>query len=249
MSKTIDTRQLVEWFSSPLGRICLGRQRQLVEKSIERCFGVHQLEYLIDPQLPVAENSLLGHRIVALPEWQPSAGESLLVSDSTELALEADSVDLVVLHHTLDLSQDPHQTVREASRVLRSGGHLVIIGFNPYSLWGALRWLRRGQAPWNLRFLSASRVEDWLGLLEFQVRPASLSMIGPPINNQNWLRRFRFLERWVRWLGLPIGAFYVTVAQKRVAGRILKPRWKKSRLVGVANVRPLTSFEPHKKSE
>ncbi len=250
MHHPVDSQKLCEWYNSPLGKLCLKRERQLVQQACERFFGYHQLECLVHPSLPIAEDSLLGHRILAVPQWQPGFPESTLICESHELPLENDSIDLVVLHHTLDLSEDPHQSVREASRVLRSGGHLVIVGFNPYSLWGLLRWLRRGVEPWNLRFLSSSRVEDWLSLLEFRVKRPSLSMIEPPINNSHWLQRLGFMERWVRRLRLPIGAFYVSVAQKQVGGRIMKkPEWRRSRLMGVAGVRPAIPFNSRNKSE
>jgi SAM-dependent methyltransferase len=38
--------------------------------------------------------------------------------------------------HALELARDPHHTLREVERVLVPEGRVVILGFNPASLWG-----------------------------------------------------------------------------------------------------------------
>jgi len=37
--------------------------------------------------------------------------------------------------HTLEFTNDPHQVLREVDRVLIPEGHVVILAFNPWSLW------------------------------------------------------------------------------------------------------------------
>src|SRR5690606_896366 len=120
----------------------------------------------------------------------------------------------------LDYADNPHQCLREASRALISGGHLVILGFNPYSLWGLRRLLGRRQAPWFGRFISPRRIEDWLNLLDFQIMSTQYSFFQPPINHLGWLQALAFLNRWGLRAKLPMGAYYVVVAQKRVAQAI-----------------------------
>jgi len=41
------------------------------------------------------------------------------------------SLDLVVMPHTLEFSRDPHSCLREVERVLVPDGRGVICGFNP----------------------------------------------------------------------------------------------------------------------
>jgi ubiquinone/menaquinone biosynthesis C-methylase UbiE len=59
-----------------------------------------------------------------------------LFTHSVALPFAANSLDLVVLPHTLELSLDPHATLREVERVLVPEGRVVISGLNPASLWG-----------------------------------------------------------------------------------------------------------------
>ncbi|WP_020408871.1 class I SAM-dependent methyltransferase [Hahella ganghwensis] len=238
-----------QWFSTGLGRILLANQRLAVERCISRYFGYHQLELLVDQSHGVAENSLLGHRIIAVPKLEEGADDGVLVCEPHELPLITDSIDLVVLHHTLDLSPDPHQTLREACRVLRSGGHIVIVGFNPVSTWGLSKILHRGRkAPWSGRFISSVRLEDWLSLLDLRLHDVSYSFYTPPAANLRWHNRLAILNRLGKKLKLPLGAFYIIQAQKRVGGAIpLKPKWQRRRAVTGAAV--VHQFTPYRKNE
>ncbi len=55
------------------------------------------------------------------------------------LPFRSDSIDAILLPHTLELVEDPYAVLREAERVLCGEGCLMICGFNPFSGWGARR--------------------------------------------------------------------------------------------------------------
>ena len=59
-----------------------------------------------------------------------------LLTEPAALPFAAASLDLLLLPHTLELSLDPHATLREVERVLVPEGRVVISGLNPASLWG-----------------------------------------------------------------------------------------------------------------
>src|SRR5690606_40394232 len=67
--------------------------------------------------------------------------------------------------HGLDFSLSPHALLREAARSVRPGGHLLIVGVNPWSAWGATRLVSR-KAFRHARCIRPTRVSDWLNLLE-----------------------------------------------------------------------------------
>jgi len=123
---------------------------------------------------------------------------------------------LVMFFNTLDFCDQPHQALREADRVLNDDGQLLIIGFNPWSAFGArhalTRW--RGKAPWNGQFYSRTRVTDWLSVLNYRVQASDALFIRPPINSEGLLRRTRHLERVQPWLG-GVGGLYVLLARKQ----------------------------------
>ena len=81
------------------------------------------------------------------------------------------SVDIAVLSHVLEYAKDPHQVLREADRCLAFDGYLVVTAYNPTALatfTGA--WPKYlNKAPWNGRYFTRRRVEDWLALLNYEV--------------------------------------------------------------------------------
>ena len=94
---------------------------------------------------------------------------SSMRSGLSALPLPNRSADGFVLHHSLELEDDPREALREVSRVIAPGGRLLICAFNAMSLWG-LRSLygRLHHDPFSgLRFVNPLRLFDWLALLGF----------------------------------------------------------------------------------
>ena len=56
-----------------------------------------------------------------------------------ELPFDAQSIDLILLPHALEFIDNPHEVLREVDRVLRPEGRVLILGFNPWSLFGLRR--------------------------------------------------------------------------------------------------------------
>jgi SAM-dependent methyltransferase len=165
------------------------------------------------------------------------------------LPFDAASLDLVVLPHALELARDPHRTLREVERVLVPEGRVLIIGFNPASLWGARQRLGRLRRAFGFgsehglflpragEFIGYRRLRDWLRLLSFEVESGRFGCYIPPVTSAQWLARFGWMERaGDRWWPV-FGALYYIVAVKRVRGM---------RLVGLARseVRPKAVTAP-----
>ncbi|MHB0921120.1 MAG: type 11 methyltransferase [Thiomonas sp. 13-66-29] len=154
-----------------------------------------------------------------------------LVCDFTDLPFATQSLDLVVLPHTLEEVSDPHACLREVDRVLVAGGQVVIAGFNVVSLWGARQALGRLGGPLFLpqrgEFISPRRVRDWLRLLSFEVTAGRYGCYRPAACTQVWLDRWRFMEKaGDRWWPM-LGAAYVLVATKRVRSmRLVGKLWQ-----------------------
>lgn len=77
--------------------------------------------------------------------------------DVHAIALPPASFDLVTIHQVLHFLDDPHRAVREAARMLRPGGRLLIVDFAPHGL----EFLRSHHAHRRLGFDHAT-VEGWI---------------------------------------------------------------------------------------
>jgi len=230
---------LHEWFETPPGRYLRSWEQARFDRAVADVFGYHAL------QLGVAEveglrANRMPHRWLALddPALATKFRNAELLTDFTALPFSANSIDLIVLPHALELSQDPHATLREVERVLVPEGRVVICGLNPTSLWGmrqrrARLYRRLGFGKLYLPeagdFIGYWRMRDWLRLLNFEVESGEFGVYRPAVDSEAWLERFRWFdtagERW--W---PIfGAVYFLVAVKRVRGmRLLSADWRRS---------------------
>ena len=154
------------------------------------------------------------------------------MADFDALPFESNSLDLLVLPHTLEFAPDPHHRLREAHRVLRPEGRLIVTGFNPVSLWGVRQLvphaLARPFLPREGQFIGVPRLRDWCKLLSFEMERARYGCWRPPCRTQQWLERTRFMERaGDRWWPI-CGAVYMVSAIKRVrAMRLVGPAWKR----------------------
>jgi len=227
---------LAHWLQTPAGRYLLAWEQVRLDEAVADVFGFHALQLGL-PELDALRGNRMPHRWIALdadtkippssPDVAPTA--ALLRCDFDALPLDSQSLDLVVLPHTLELARDAHLALREVERVLRPEGRAVIVGFNPHSLWGlrqALGHLRQRLArsakplylPSEGDFIGYRRLRDWLRLLSFEIEDGRFGCYRPPFDSAQWLSRLGWLESaGQRWWPV-FGAVYCVVAVKRVRG-------------------------------
>jgi SAM-dependent methyltransferase len=165
-----------------------------------------------------------------------------ICSSLDRLAIASDSIDVLLLPHTLERTATPHAVLREAARVLRADGCLLALGFAPGGFWGLRHLMARdGYPPGSRHLIRERRLRDWLELLSFDVDPAVAYCHTLPFHG---VRRFGSLpkERWARrWLP-PIAGAYLLVARKRSAALTpIRPASRRARLRAVGGlVEPTT---------
>lgn len=231
---------LSHWFDSPLGQELLQQEQALAEGTLSTLFGYHLLQVGWDHRQRLLDASPVSHRVMLIPQMQLGADEHTLIARHTELPVLSNEVDVVILHHSLDYAENPHQVLREAARVLRPGGHLLSFSFNPVSYWGVWRLFRRHVPPLQGgHFISQHRLHDWLGLLEMTELKTVSACHHLPLESESWRHRLRIFERFSCMSPMHSGAVLMVLARKDVAGMTpLRPGWKQKRLLSMPVAEP-----------
>ena len=230
------------WFDSPPGRYLLEWEQSRFDAAVADVFGYHSLQ-LGMPMLDGLRANRMPHRWLALGGSEDTTadaavkeGEVHLRAHAVALPFPDNSLDLLVLPHTLELSHDPHTALREAARVLVPEGRVILSGLNPASLWG----MRQQRARLAQRFGGGSlylpdvgefiapwRLRDWVQLLNFEVDEIDFGCYSPAVRSAQWLQRWRWMDRVGERCWPIFGAAYFVVAIKRVHGvRLLEPAWR-----------------------
>lgn len=211
-------RTLHTWFDTPLGRLVSDMEREALDCHLDRWSGAKLLQV----------GGFGGDRRVlranTARQWlvdAPGQGPADCLLRPEQLPFLSDTMDIVVLIHSLEFNSNPHRVLREAERVLAPEGHLVVLAFNLLSLWGlaqTLPTLRRRGAPWNGRYLSARRIRDWLTLLDMEISASEYHLFRPPLSRPRLQERLAVMER-IGPRCLPwFGGVHLIVAQKHVVG-------------------------------
>ncbi|MGE5470853.1 MAG: class I SAM-dependent methyltransferase [Bacteroidota bacterium] len=235
---------LLRWLESAQGHYVLDWEQAMFDQAVADVFGFNAL------QIGLPQFDFLRTNRIPLRQKAGPTGPVDVRCDFTALPFAGQSIDLVVLPHVLEFSSDPHQILREIERVLIPEGQVIITGFNPLSLWGVRNYLdRRGAFPWNGNYLTATRLKDWLKLLDFEVDRGSFGCYAPPFDHAQWLRRWHFMESaGRRWWGFS-GGVYQLRAIKRIHGmRLITPNWQK-KMLRAKGLRPIAQKGCNKESQ
>lgn len=108
---------------------------------------------------------------------------ALRQADMYQLPLPDDSFDMATLHQVLHFAENPQAALREVFRVLRAGGHVLIVDFAPHEL----EQLRTDHAHRRLGF-SDGEVEKWFEAAGFDAEDA-MHLPGDPLTVCIWRAR------------------------------------------------------------
>jgi SAM-dependent methyltransferase len=260
------------WMSTPAGRYAQAWEQAQLDRTVADIFGFHAVQLgasglhgLRANRMPHRWLAVTAHGSEGIADGAPAVDDDAasgaridLYCDFDALPFKDQSLDLVVMPHTLELARDPHATLREVQRVLVPDGRVVICGFNGASLWGAKQRTDRlaarlgGKGPLFLpsrECIGHRRLRDWLRLVSIEVEGGRFGCYAPPMQSSEWLERMGWMDKTGdRWWPV-FGAVYFLVGVKRVRGmRLVGLAKREKSRVGAAPA-VLTRLEPHVESE
>ncbi len=220
---------LERWLSEGVGVTLHDTERAICDELLPNYYGDVLLQAGI-PSAPLFQKSATRRQIMMGVSW--GAGE--LMGNPGQLPFANESIDVLIAQHLLDVGDRPQFLVQELARTILPMGRLIVIGFNPLSLWSCRRVLaatREGHlAQWGL---APRRLLDWLNLLNFKIDRIEFGGFGWP-GQLLGRRRPDFSLGLGRKYNMGWGGIYVVVAQ-RYKGAISAQR---------ARMRSLRPFRP-----
>ncbi len=227
-----------EWYGSETGQYLFNQVEEIVGPLLATTFGYYSLQIGCAGLAGALQRSCRIKHQFTLDDL--AAGADVKANPSM-LPVANDSVDLVILMHHLSNTQHPHAVLREAFRILIPEGKLVIIDFNPLSLWG-LRylfqfWLER--VPFNGHYYTARRIDDWMQLLGFDQQMHSRVGYLPPLQKPSITRHLSWLEKGTKNCLPLLGALNLMVYTKNISPLTpVRHRWVTRKLLPPKIARP-----------
>ena len=223
----VDRSQIVQdWLQTPLGAALLHQEGRVVEEALDGIFGEECLQVGMWGDSRTFTRFTRTQRCSVIADT--ATGGPSVIAEYHRLPVDSDSIDAVLLPHTLDYSDRPHEILREVDRILRADGSIVILGLKPAGLWGLRRLIPgAGMPPGADHLISERRLRDWLKLLDMRIHHSLRYFFRWPLprrkvsSSQKWELRGQAL-----WPEL--AACYMLTAQKRVSTMTpVRPLWRR----------------------
>lgn len=218
---------LRQWYESSLGEAVLDTVADKFDDILPGIFGYQGVQVgQIAPGRELLASAGLHRRIVV--DSCAETSNSQISGTLEQLPISNNCVNLVFFPHSLEFCDSPHGALREADRVLTADGHLLLMGFNPYSQFGARRVLGRS-VPWSGKTYSRARIQDWLSVLGFRVMTSETVFLRPPVNRSRLLSGTRHIEKAQKLLGFAGGVYLIHARKQSIPMTMSRQQWLKPR--------------------
>lgn len=220
----IRQKEFSKWLKTNQGKQLTALEKVHLESLLKKIYGSQAL-ILGDPAQADLANTLQVNSAMLIHPSKPRKTNvsSFVCAQYGKLPVASDSMHIALMPHTLEFVVNPHHVLREIERVLRPEGHVVIVGFNPLSLYGIRRFFSNEGACAG-QFRTLGKVKDWLKLLGFDVL------------NSNYYKFSRLAEKKSslihnisQWACPIFAGIYIIIAKKSILGVTpQKPEWVRS---------------------
>jgi len=215
-----NTLELRHWFESPIGQVFRQAESALLSEKLSENFRAEVLQLdFIGWEGEFHEAMRFAHYTILDHDPSNPTKYTRVVGEADSLPIDTHSVDIVIMPHTLEFEENPHQVLREVNRVLRPEGIVLLMGFNPWAFWHLPRFLPKAKrkTPWNGHFISRYRVIDWLKLLNFEIEVSRGCCLFPLLKKEKSTKLQIAFEKVLAYLPFVPAAYFV-MGVKRVSG-------------------------------
>ncbi|MFA6051945.1 MAG: methyltransferase domain-containing protein [Methylobacter sp.] len=167
---------LFAWYQTPRGKLLQQLEAEYIQRSITVSCQQTILQIGgLDWENEFIDCSLYKNFTVLDAKGLGCDNARKIRAKSYSLPLQSNSIDMIIVPHLLEFDAKRFQTIREVERVLKPEGILIVLNFNPWSLWVRYQylWDKKMADSWGGHFISRSRILDWLKVLNFEATVSS----------------------------------------------------------------------------
>jgi len=210
-------RQMDLWYRTSLGAALLEAEREALVPCWEGCFGKFLLQIGGPGESSLFRENPAFHFVRLSPERMPVFRGPSVRGQLDQLPFLPESLDIILLPHVLEFMPEPQNILAQSYAALVPGGSLVILGFNPWSLWGLYKtFVYPKTSPWKGQFYSLFKIKKLLTQQAFAIEQIRTLFFRPPFKDKKVLKRWMMLEVLGRLLCENNGGVYVIVVKKQV---------------------------------
>ncbi|THB65674.1 MAG: class I SAM-dependent methyltransferase [Gammaproteobacteria bacterium] len=229
MRRNPSIKQVQIWKKSSLATIINHTEKQAVNNAINSIPGIRILQIGVFNENEHLSVNRKNDYFIMDPFDNPSS-KVTIVASPRDLPFQNETIDIVILLHTLEFSNNPQQALHEAERVLCPDGHIIVIGFNPLSIAGikSLMPFQKSHYPWCGKYLSCKRVSEWFAVLGMEIMREQKYINNTQFNIGLKFCRWNKISDYTDNLLSCFGQIYIIMARKKLYPMsLLRSRWLK----------------------
>ncbi len=230
------------WFRTLPGALLVEKECAELDRLLPMIPGQRALQVGGSNNLQLLKKSQVAHIYHCSEQVSRQSHETGVRCRFDQLPFDSESMDLIILPHTLEFCPQNEKLLAEAYRILVPGGRLIILGFNYWSRWSIICHRRNKKGyPWSGQFYSIWRIKKWLHNIGYSVVSNKTTFFLGALKkrpNKRWSRLSEVLGQ----VFIPkMGAVYLIHAEKKVAGTTpLVTMWERKRAPIGGSITPTT---------
>lgn len=220
-----DILSLRQFYASPFGEAV----RSLIARSLAELWpqahgdvilGIGYATPYLDPYLKQGAPVMVGMPAMqGAAYWPPERGNLVFLSHESELPLKENSVNRILLLHSVENSEELSPMIKELWRVLTPGGRLLAIVPNRMGFWS-----RSSRSPFGYgRPFSMTQLRDLMTNQQFTPTRSSSALFIPPTHLRLLWRLAPKIETLGKWFCPFFGGVLLIEMEKQLYASIRQP--------------------------
>ncbi len=214
----IGVSDLKTFYADVVGRVVRRIIRTHIHALWPDCKGLRMVGFgyastYLKPYKDEAERTIaVMPRAMGVHHWPRGEKNLACLTEEDELPFETNSVDRIIVIHSLEFCDSIDQTYSELWRILKSTGRMIVIVPNRLGLWARADWTPFGRGtPY-----SATQVRNLLADHQFVHERTRKILYVPPFRSQLFIRSAQFFEAMGQYIYSALCGLHMIEVSKQI---------------------------------